>query len=272
MARFASGGTNSKERRGSDAVGSGGGSSNTNPVNTDISWTPPLWLTKGKNHARPRSLVVPIPPVPLDTMKAIQKYITKQQPPFFQKQAQINQIQVKLQNQKEKAKNAQQKLDRLEEDKAERLQEIKVLREEEIEESLNKIEEDMRREHAAQLREQEEEWEKETAKELKDAKKKFQKEQAEEEQKVIELHIQKFEEDQKKKDEEEKIKAGTGDGDDDDLLPSQKLKKEFKAVKSKLDNLKETKKEMVWLLKQVINAENKRKAAETAIPKKKLKL
>ena len=59
---------------------------------------------------------------------------------------------------------------------------------------------------------------------------------------------------------------------DSKILPSEILEREHKKIVEELDSLKETKKEMVWLLKQVINAENKRKAAETAVPKKKLKL
>ena len=53
---------------------------------------------------------------------------------------------------------------------------------------------------------------------------------------------------------------------------SQTLQKEYDKVQEHLDNLKETKKEMGWLLKQVIKAETKRKAAESAIPKKKQKV
>ena len=54
-----------------------------------------------------------------------------------------------------------------------------------------------------------------------------------------------------------------------DVLPSKKLELEYKTIKENLDGLKETKKEMVWLLRQVITEEKKRKAAESTIPKKK---
>ena len=235
------------------------------------SWSPPLWLlTKDKHPQRARSLMIPIPPVPPTTKKAIQKYIAKQQPPYYKQQAHINQLQAKIFHQQEKAKHARHRLDRLEEDKAERLQEMKVRQEEEIEESLKKISSMVTKEHIAVQQQKEEEWKKETEARLQLAKKQFRQEQAAEEEKEMALHKQKFEEKQKKEEEEELAKKL--DENDKDLPKSKKLEQEHAKVKAKLDNLKETKKEMVWLLKQVINAENKRKAAESVIPKKKVKL
>lgn len=254
-------------------------------LSTGATWTPPLWLTKEKHPPRPRSLTIPIPPVQLATKKAIQKQIAAQQPPYFKQQAHVQQLQNKLKGHKEKVKNAQQKLGKLEESRAERIQEIKVLREEELETKLRKISEEMHKDHDVVLKEQEEEWQQQTEKEMKAAKRQFKKEQAEMDELERESHKQHMEEEQQKKDQgkiEQKASVEDGEVDDDqdpaeegedadnkDLLPSQELDKDHKKVKENLDNLKETKKEMVWLLKQVINAEKKRKASETIIPKKK---
>ena len=56
------------------------------------------------------------------------------------------------------------------------------------------------------------------------------------------------------------------DDDKKDLLPSQKLEQGYAKLKDTLDQLKDTKSEMVWLLKQVIKAEKKRKDPDTGAP------
>lgn len=315
MARFGSGGPNAGKR----GYGSGGEgnlapstsqttSTNSNtaagisvaaksndapPSSNDASWTPPLWLQKGKHAPRPRSLAIPIPPVPLATRKAIQKAIARQRPAHYKQQTQMQQLQIKLQGQTEKLEYVQQRLQELEESKVERIQEIKVSREEEMEAALQKIKDDLEKDHAKRVKEQEEEWKETTERELKAAKRQFKKDQAELEESELETEKQKLEEaaqQQQKKEQELElqrkgsIEDGELEGDDgaeevakDDaeskpMLESEKLEREHNKVKEKLDNLKETKKEMVWLLKQVINAENKRKVSEASVPKKKLKL
>ena len=90
-----------------------------------------------------------------------------------------------------------------------------------------------------------------------------------------ESHKLKFEEEkQKELKRQGSVEDGEveGGGADKDLLPSQKMENELKQKTEKLDALKETKKEMVWLLKQVIKAETKRKASESILLKKKQKL
>ena len=137
----------------------------------------------------------------------------------------------------------------------------------------------MHKEHDIVLKEQEEEWQQETEKELKAAKRQFKKDQEEMDELERESHKQHIEEELQRKQEERKQSQNVEDGEVDDskeggdrekdLTPSQKLQQDYRKIQENLDNLKETKKEMVWLLKQVINAEKKRKASETAIPKKK---
>ena len=264
----------------SHQAGNGKNAKNS-PDNADASWTPPLWLTKEKHQPRARSMTIPIPPVPAATRKAIIKFLNKQQPPYYKQQAQAQQLQNKLKAQQEKVKNAQQKLDKLEETKAEKIMEIRVLSGEEIEASLKKIEEDATKEHEAQLKEKEEEWQQQTEKEMKAAKRQFKKDQAEMDEQERESHKQMFEEEQKKKaqqeiERKESIEDGevddTEESGDPDLTPSQRLEKKLKEATDHLEGLKETKKEMVWLLRQVITAEKKRKASESSIPKKKQKL
>ncbi|CAB9517470.1 expressed unknown protein [Seminavis robusta] len=241
-------------------------SSSSSTAPNDASWTPPLWLTKVKPPHRTRNLTIPIPPVPADTRKAIQKYIEKQQPPYHKQQAQMQLLQNKLKGQKEKAKLAQKKLDKLEESKAERIQEIKVMSQEELEAKFQTIQEELEKEHAAAAKAHEEEWKQNTEKEAKAAKRQYKKEQAELAEKDREAHQQKVQEELELQAKQAKAKD---DDDDKDLLPSQKLEREHAKVKEKLDGLKETKKEIVWLLKQVINAEKKRKAPEPHMPPKK---
>lgn len=260
--------TNSKPRDGKEASGGSSAASNSGG---GASWTPPLWLTKQKRVPQARSLTIPIPPVPIETRKAIQKHIAKQQPPYFKQQAQINQLHAKLLTQQEKVRHAQHKLERLEEDKAERIQEIKVVREEEKEESLKRIEKNMQSELEEEFRKKEEEFKRDAEKEMQAAKEQFKKEQAAEEEKELELRKQQFEEEQKKKGEQGNEEKEATAAAELEIPISKKLEEEHEKVMAKINDFKETKKEMVWLLKQVINAENKRKAADTAIPKKKLK-
>ena len=215
-------------------------------------------------------MVIPIPPVPPATRKAIVKAIKAERPPHYKQQAQITLLQNKLKGQKERVSNAQSRLDRLEENKAEKLQEIKVIQEEEMEEALKKIKDDMEKEHEEALKVQEEEWKQNTEREMKAAKRQFKKEQAEIEEKELESYKQKVEEEKKKAQPEklEKKKASSEDGEvevgeteedaeedaEDDASPTEKLEKEHKNLKDKLETLTETKKEMGWLLKQVIQA------------------
>jgi len=215
-------------------------------------------------------MVIPIPPVPPATRKAIVKAIKAERPPHYKQQAQITLLQNKLKGQKERVSNAQSRLDRLEENKAEKLQEIKVIQEEEMEEALKKIKDDMEKEHEEALKVQEEEWKQNTEREMKAAKRQFKKEQAEIEEKELESYKQKVEEEKKKAQPEklEKKKASSEDGEvevgeteedaeedaEDDASPTEKLEKEHKNLKDTLETLTETKKEMGWLLKQVIQA------------------
>lgn len=242
----------------------------------DAAWTPPLWITKEKHPHRSRNLNFPIPPVPGTTRKAIQKYIEKQQPPYRKQEAQIQLLQNKLKGHKEKVKHAQQKLQKLEESKAERIQEIRVLREEAMEVALLKVQQEIKQEHEAAAKQREEEWKQNTEREIKAAKRQFKKEQTEMDEKERELYNKKIEEEKKALQRKPSVEDGEVDDDDEkNLLPSQQLERELGKSKDRLDQLKDTKSEMVWLLKQVIKTEKKRKATDALVDppqKKQIKL
>ena len=72
-----------------------------------------------------------------------------------------------------------------------------------------------------------------------------------------------------KADQEGKKGDNEEEPDESQLSEHEKLKRKQKELAEQLESYKETKKEMVWLLKQVINAENKRKASSEASPTKK---
>lgn len=242
--------------RGTNGDSDSGTSESEGPKNTPShSYTAPQWLLQGGKQA-PKFFSVPIPAVPPAMLKAVQAQVvkgtpnkksTKQSVKFSQ---QLQQLQQDQQSQSEKVDALKKKLAASRAAKEQGLADIRSVREEEIEDAMKEIEKRMRAQHEKKCKEQDENLRKEVAEKIE---KEFEEQQKkkkleEEETKSEEEDVKSTEEPESKK---QKLEKGK--------LKSEEIQEQLDEVPKKLDKLTEAKSEMVWLLKQVIKADTKRK-------------
>ena len=230
------------------------GVSNSNST-TNFSYTPPAGLLRNEKLA-PKLFSVPIRPVPSSVQSAVQSYLTQHAPVKPRKSkksvkqlAQLKQLQQESKGLKQKCKLQKIKLDQTLQTKEQGLGDIRQLREEEIEEAMVTVEQTLRAQHDKNSQKQEDKL-KEKVKEV------F-------EQDFDQTMEQKRKERQeKRKEAEEQTAAKKPKTDDEGPKKSELLEQKEKDIQADMDRLTETKSEMVWLLKQVIKAETKRKMVE----------
>jgi len=218
-------------------------------------WTPPLWLTGEKektNAKRVRQFTLPIPPISPETYKAVVSQISKQQQPFMQEKQQLNQLQAKLADQRAKVQAAQARIRAVEQAKEEGLRDIRELRQQETQTALENIEKKLRSKHEKETRERETQWKKDIEEECNANRKRLREQQEEQ--------VKQQQDQEEKEPEEKKQKLDDDNKTESKPLKSDEKKKELAELEKKLDNLNENRTEMIWLLKQVIKAEEKQKA------------
>ena len=231
-------------------------------------WTPPAWLFsestsaplgEGTGSARRNSnhpyFSAPIPPVPPAVRTAIEAQLTgKGQYP--QEKKQINQLSVKLSDQRQKLAAAQEKVAQLEAEKEQGLRDIRMIQEENTQKALAKVEREMRQQFRRD-RDMKEQAAKQAL-------------QAEFDERKRQRQAQYKLEDEEAARKRQKSEA--------DVLEAVKLSESIQekrkhvaekreqvlAIKAKLEGLHDTRSEIVWLLKQVIKAEEKKKAMKEA--------
>lgn len=231
------------------------GGSNSNST-TNFSYTPPAGLLRNEKLA-PKLFSVPIRPVPPSVLSAVQSHLTQHAPVKPRKSkksvkqlAQLKQLQHESKGLKQKCKLQKIKLDQTLQAKEQGLGDIRQLREEEIEKAMVKVEQTLRAQHDKNSQEQEDKL-KEKVKEVfeQDFDRKMEQKRKERQE--------------KRKEAEEQRAAKKPKTDEEGPKKSELLEQKGKDLQADMDRFTETKSEMVWLLKQVIKAETKRKMVET---------
>ena len=226
-------------------------SSDTNNKTTKAWTNLPPWLLAEKQT--PKYFSVPITPqvIPPATLQAIQEFASTQiRPPRLTQSQKVHQQLIRVQQdrlqQTQKIKTLTKKLATTMASAKFQLEQMRQTRQMEIDEAMQALEDNLKSVYEQKLKEQTQTLEQQIAET-------FHVEFAEQEKK------RKHEEKEEEKPPAKKLK----------LLPekekaplkSENIQKQLEELPKKLDQLQEAKSEMVWLLKQVIKAEMKRKMA-----------
>ncbi len=222
------------------------------------SWSPPVWIlsTDPRHSARvaavgSRSQVNPMfrlksDRIDVNTYQSIRSRIagtsSRTQEPAFRKQ-----YHRKIQEMQRKIIECQQAYEELLEKKKESLEDIETLRRQEMEREIKTLEQKLRKEHQDKIKERKREWEAEIKAEFDERRQRLRKEQ--EERRVERGNARKVAEPAEEVHITPAVNEETG-----------RLKQELADAKAEIEEMNEHKSEMIWLLKQVIKAEEKQKA------------
>lgn len=233
----------------------------------NATYTPPLWLTgetkssrsstnKDLLHNKKSKFTISLPVVPKLVRNRIQKFLQDNETPYAHEKKQILNLQLKLQEQQKRVKQIETKIVTLKQKKDVGLKDIRDVRKKETVAALEKLEKRMIDEHDVQEKEHETKW-LDGIKNDYDKKRKLEEQDREKEyQAVEEKEIQKKKQKLQELEMESKRKVSER---------LEKAKSELDASKKTLDNYQEKRTEIVWLLKQVIKAEEKQKAKVTVV-------
>ena len=226
------------------------------------SWTPPLWLLSGSDQKFAAAAKVlrgplfrlPIKPPPTAVAQEIARICqaTTRQQPFAAEEEQIRHYQMKLKEQRRKARDGQEQVQVLEQRKQEQLAETKRQCQENSQKVMQEMESQLRADLESRVQEKQQERKRALDLECQAMNQKFQEEQ--------EAKRKKREEEAKK--EKEEAETEPKEKEESEQLESDTLKDELGELKGQVDSLNEKKTEMIWLLKQVIKAEEKQKATK----------
>lgn len=260
-------------------------------------WAPPLNLTGGSllrgtftpHSNKVRQFVLPIPPVPTTTAKAIRESLASTVQPFAAQQNRIRVLTSKVLDQRAKAAASQKRIVELEDEKEQGLRDIRETRQQETADIVAVVERKLRSRYNKEAAAVHAQW-KENLEEECETKRKAWRQQQEEEELEEEGQICSSHEDEPEKkrtklevDEQENEKSDdtlgsnarvtssdtantttTSETETTSVEPQNKEKKKSDLLreqltesKAALDKLTETRSEMIWLLKQVIKAEEK---------------
>lgn len=255
----------------------------TTPI--DNSW---LFSASGKTqdlqqqHKRRRFFEIDIPAIPEPVHHAIAKKIKQEQSVrFTQQEHKIRQLKAKLADQRSKAEGARSFLQELEQSKEDGLKDIEKLRKEEIEKTIAQKQKALRDSHEQEIQKMETEYMEKLEKEChaeadRKSQERMKKIQEEEEAAAA---AAKAEQEKPNADDAEaplsklpKVVASSseeaeeGEEIEDEakqqptLYKSEILKKEVEELKATVEKANENRTELIWLLKQIIKAEEKQRA------------
>jgi chromosome segregation ATPase len=224
-----------------------------------------------------RQFVLPIPEVPASTSHAIRQALVGSVQPFAAQQNRIRILSTKLREQREKAKTCQQKIVDLEEQKEESLRDIRETRQQEAANTVAILERRLRNRYNKELTASRAAWQQQLEAEC-DAKRKAWHLERDEASSAKERNdADDLESVTKRAKSTELEQSATHDPSEGDSsmeasiealvqpalaaidIKSDGLKNELVETEAALERLNETRTEMIWLLKQVIKAEEKRK-------------
>jgi hypothetical protein len=235
-------------------------------------WVPPIHLSVLRGTALPhvnkvRQFVVPMPPVPEATAQAI-RTASSTQNPFAAQQNRIRILTAKVQDQRAKASVSQKRVAELEDLKDQELRDIRETRQKETAEIVANWERKLRSRYNKEAASAQAAWQAEVD-EACDAKRQAwrlaHKDGDDETSEEPARKRAKLELDQK----EESATAAAIDavqrpaplvvGLENVVAKKDRLQQKVGQAEASLEHLTETRTEMIWLLKQVIKAEEKRK-------------
>lgn len=224
---------------------------------TPETWVPPVWLlgdTTSSKRPHGRMFKLHVNPVPADVQNAIQQTVQSEEPEKEEQKARI--LRLKLQDQKRKQQTAKNRLESVREKKEQAIKDVRQLREEEIQKSLQQLEETLRSNFEQEQEEQDQAWRQRVQDECEQEKKRSLEELEEKERK---------EDDQAK--EAKKAKLEKTAQEEQEASATQKSgEEEIEGLQKRIESLNHNRLEIVWLLKQVIKAEEKQKAGLQAKP------
>lgn len=220
-------------------------------------WTPPLWIlsTDPRHAARvaalgSRSQVNPMfrlkaAQIEAKAYQAIKSRIAgttpREQEPAFRKKYQL-----KIQGKQRKVADHEAALEELLEKKNESLDDIQNVRRQEMEKEIKAMETKLRKEHQAKVKERKKQWESQIEAEFEDRRKRLKRDQ------------------ESRRVEREEARANAKATEEEELPKinedTERMKRELADIKAEIEQLNDRKSEMIWLLKQVIKAEEKQKA------------
>ena len=221
-------------------------------------WSPPAWIlsTDPRHSARvaavgSRSQVNPMfrlksSKIDVRTYQEIRSKIagtsSQQREPAFRKKCQLQ-----IHETQRKIVEYEQALEELSEKKKESLEDIETLRKQEMEKEIKALEQKIRKGQQDKVKERKRKLEAQMETEFEERRQSLQKDQ---ERRRAERN--KAREDAKSTEEVQPVAEVNED--------TEKLKQELADAKAEIDEMNEHKSEMIWLLKQVIKAEEKQKA------------
>ena len=240
------------------------------------SWTPPLFLTGERQPAKPRHWSIPIPSVDAQTLQAVQQFVTIE--PFSSEKKQVATLKTKYADQQKKVQLLQDRLVELETRKEQGIRDIRAAIQEQTEAKIQSVKKELQLNLTKELQQRELEWKQQIEQEYNN-KRKLEQEEKEKEQE--QEHVKKDEKDttdepaaKKQKSEETttntdsdvELKQKTTNETQPVAPPSksQLLSKELTQLQAALDSLQEQRTETVWLLKQVIKLEEKKKFSDNS--------
>ena len=261
-------------------------------------WAPPLNLTGGSllrgtftpHSNKVRQFVLPIPPVPTTTAKAIRESLASTVQPFAAQQNRIRVLTSKVLDQRAKAAASQKRIVELEDEKEQGLRDIRETRQQETADIVAVVERKLRSRYHKEAAAVHAQWKENLEEECETKRKAWRQQQQQQEEVEEEGQICSSHEDEPEKkrtklevDEQENEKSDdtlgsnarvtssdtantttTSETETTSVEPQNKEKKKSDLLreqltesKAALDKLTETRSEMIWLLKQVIKAEEK---------------
>ena len=228
-------------------------------------WVPPIHLSVLRGSAAPhpnkvRQFVVPMPPVPEATAQAIRMASTT---PFFQQQNRIRILTAKVQDQRAKAAVSQKRVAELEDLKDQGLRDIRETRQKETAEIVANWERKLRSRYNKEAALAQAAWQAEVDEACAAKRQAWrlahtEEEDGNEEPAQKRAKLQQEEASALEEDTETKV-APSVVGLEEVVSRKDQLQQKIGQAEASLEQLTETRTEMIWLLKQVIKAEEKRK-------------
>ena len=228
-----------------------GGNSDGQQQADEWTFVPPAWLlgdTTSSKRPHGRLFKLQMQPVPSAIRDAIRQTIQTEEPEKEEQKARI--LRQKLQEQKRKQLAAKHRLESVREKKEQALKDVRQLKEQEAQKSLEQLEESLRSNFELEQEEQDQQWRQRVNEECEQEKKRS---------------LEELEEKERKEDEEARAaKKGKLDKatqeEQEASATHESSKEEIEGLQKEVDTLNHNRLEIVWLLKQVIKAEEKQKA------------
>jgi hypothetical protein len=249
----------------SSYTGVGGSGDSSNP-----DWMPPAWLgtehsstapSMEGNHSASRRkknspyFSVPMKAVPAAVRQAMEEKLTGLGQ-YSKEKKHIHQLTAKLSDQKYRLAALQSKIVALEQEKERGLKDIRINQEEKMQKSLEKLEKDMRLQFQKERDDRDQAWKQALDDEFSERKR----------QRQEQYKLEDDEADRKRSALEDSVADSAKNSETVQMLEkvANERREELALQQAKLDGLHETRSEIVWLLKQVIKAEDKNKVKKDA--------